>query len=138
MIFRMSSIKEISLNWICKWIEELTSRRGSYNGTHILACPDWLRRMHKSRYKHSYCVLYVTRCQYVVQNLGLTEEENKCRIYNSHYQTLCRWPCIVSTINPYRFSFFVNSPFHWNTIPYDILQIKKSSFFHSALCCFLF
>ena len=45
---------------------------------------------------------------------------------------------IISTINSYRFSFFVNSPFLWNTIPHSILQIKKSNVFCAALCRFLF
>ena len=45
---------------------------------------------------------------------------------------------VVSTINSYRFSFFVNSPFLWNTIPHSILQIKKSNLFHAALRRFLF
>jgi len=29
----------------------------------------------------------------------------------------------VSTIDPYRYSFFINSPFLWNNIPTNILQI---------------
>ena len=40
---------------------------------------------------------------------------------------------VTSTINSYRFSFFVNSPFLWNSIPYAILQLKKSTMFRSAL-----
>ena len=40
---------------------------------------------------------------------------------------------IVSTINSYRFSFFVNNPFLWNTILYSILQIKKSNLLYAAL-----
>ena len=35
-------------------------------------------------------------------------------------------------------SFFVNSPFLWNTIPHSILQIKKSNLFRAALRQFLF
>ena len=45
---------------------------------------------------------------------------------------------VTSTINSYRFSFFVNSPFLWNSIPYAILQLKKSAMFRSALRRYLF
>ena len=45
---------------------------------------------------------------------------------------------VTSTINSYRFSFFVNSPFLWNSIPYAILQLKKSTMFRSALRRYLF
>ena len=44
---------------------------------------------------------------------------------------------ISSSINSYRCSFFVNSPFLWNTIPYVILKIKQSSSFRVALRRFL-
>ena len=43
-----------------------------------------------------------------------------------------------STINPYRHSFFVNTPFLWNSIPPSILQLSNRVAFHSALCRFLF
>jgi len=52
--------------------------------------------------------------------------------FNKHYQlsvtsarsqspSICP---VTSTINLYRFSFFVNSPFLWNSTPYTILQLK--------------
>ena len=43
----------------------------------------------------------------------------------------------MSTINPYRYSFFINSPFLWNTIPSKILQISHTKLFRSALRRFL-
>ena len=43
-----------------------------------------------------------------------------------------------STINSYRYSFFINSPFLWNAIPCGILQIAESKLFRSALRRFLF
>ena len=42
-----------------------------------------------------------------------------------------------STINAYRFSFFINSPFLWNSIPVEILQISKAIPFRMALRRFL-
>ena len=33
----------------------------------------------------------------------------------------------ISAINPYRYSFFVNSPFLWNNLPASILQITNMS-----------
>ena len=42
-----------------------------------------------------------------------------------------------STINPYRHSFFVNTPFLWNSIPHLILKLSNRSAFHSALRRFL-
>ena len=33
-----------------------------------------------------------------------------------------------STINSYRFSFFVNTPFLWNTVPYDIVSLSAPKF----------
>ena len=43
-----------------------------------------------------------------------------------------------STINSYRYSFFINSPFLWNAIPCYILQIAESKLFRSTLRCLLF
>jgi len=42
------------------------------------------------------------------------------------------------SINSYRYSFFVNSSFLWNMIPYNILKITQTTLFCSALCHFLF
>ena len=39
----------------------------------------------------------------------------------------------TSSINAYRYSFFINSPFLWNTIPMKILQISHTKLFRSAL-----
>ena len=43
----------------------------------------------------------------------------------------------ISTINPYRYSFFINAPFLWNSIPARILQICQTKLFRSALRRFL-
>ena len=45
---------------------------------------------------------------------------------------------IQSSINSYRYSFFINSPFLWNSIPYVILRIKQSGPFCLALRRYLF
>ena len=45
---------------------------------------------------------------------------------------------VTSSINSFRYSFFVNSPFLWNTIPHSILRIKQLPLIHLALCRFLF
>ena len=42
-----------------------------------------------------------------------------------------------STTNAYRFSFFINSPFLWNSVPVEILQISKAIPFRMALRRFL-
>ena len=42
-----------------------------------------------------------------------------------------------STINAYHFSFFINSPFLWNSVPVEILQISKAIPFRMALRQFL-
>ena len=42
-----------------------------------------------------------------------------------------------SSINPYHFSFFINTPFLWNAIPVHILQLLNRSAFRSAPCHFL-
>ena len=43
-----------------------------------------------------------------------------------------------STINPYCYSFFINTPFLWNTIPLRILQLSDAKAFQAALHRFLF
>ena len=43
-----------------------------------------------------------------------------------------------SSLNSYCFSFFVNSPFLWNAVPYNILRLVLTSPFHHALRRFLF
>ena len=43
----------------------------------------------------------------------------------------------ISTINPFRYSFFINSPFLWNSVPARILQISHTKLFRSALRRFL-
>ena len=45
---------------------------------------------------------------------------------------------IQSSINSYRYSFFGNSPFLWNSISYAILMIKESGPFRLALRCYHF
>ena len=55
-------------------------------------------------------------------------------IIRSHPMTLC---IPSSTINPYCYSFFVNTPFLWNTIPLRILQLSNPIVFWTALCHFL-
>ena len=45
---------------------------------------------------------------------------------------------VTSSINSFRYSFFVNSPFLWNTIPHTILRIKQPPLFRLALRRFPF
>ena len=45
---------------------------------------------------------------------------------------------VTLSINSFRYSFFVNSPFLWNTIPNTILRIKQPPLFRLALRRFLF
>ena len=47
--------------------------------------------------------------------------------------------CIPSsTINPYRYSFFINTPFLWNITPLRILQLSNVKVFRATLHCFPF
>ena len=81
------------------------------------------------------CHVYFTICQMVLHHQNFT---NHFQLSNtstrSHPLTIRTVP---SSINSYRYSFFVNSPFLWNTIPYTILKIKQSSSFRLALRRFL-
>ena len=43
----------------------------------------------------------------------------------------------ISTINPFRYSFFINSPFLWSSVPARILLISHKKLFRSALRRFL-
>ena len=43
----------------------------------------------------------------------------------------------ISIINPYCYSFFINSPFLWNSVPARILQISHTKLFRTALRRFL-
>ena len=43
-----------------------------------------------------------------------------------------------SRINSFRYSFFVNIPFLWNTIPYDIVSSTSYAVFKYKLKSFLF
>ena len=45
---------------------------------------------------------------------------------------------ISGTINSYWFSFFINSPFLWNDVPFNIIQITDPKLFRVALRRFLF
>jgi len=40
---------------------------------------------------------------------------------------------VLSTINLFRFSFFINSSFLWNAIPFEIFKINRTNPFRSAL-----
>ena len=42
------------------------------------------------------------------------------------------------SINPYRYSFFINTPFLWNSIPVSILKISQTKLFRNTLCHSLF
>ena len=46
--------------------------------------------------------------------------------------------CKQSSINSYRYSFFVNSVFWWNSIPFDILSTTHRTTFRRMLYNFLF
>ena len=49
--------------------------------------------------------------------------------------------CIVplqATINAYQYSFFVNTPFIWNSVPHCILFITKAESFYKALRTYFF
>ena len=43
-----------------------------------------------------------------------------------------------STINAFRYSFFVAAPFTWNSIPHDILSEPNRNIFKSKLRHFLY
>ena len=57
--------------------------------------------------------------------------------FNRHFSRSNRHSCAnpllidtsTSSINPYRYSFFINSPFLWNTVPARILQISHTELF---------
>ena len=65
-----------------------------------------------------------------------------CVSFSDHFQLSKVRPLNIrpasSTINSYRYSFFINSPFLWNAIPYSILKVTQSNLFRSALRRFLF
>ena len=46
--------------------------------------------------------------------------------------------CKQSSINSYRYSFFVNSVFWWNSIPFDILSTTRRTTFRRMLYNILF
>ena len=52
----------------------------------------------------------------------------------SHSLTLCT---SHSTINAFRYSFYINAPFLWNQVPYDVLSLPPKSF-GLKLCLHLF
>ena len=62
-------------------------------------------------------------------NFRLSQVPKRCN-------PLSIWP-VTSSINPFQYSFFVNSPFLQNTISHTVLWIKQSPLFHLALCHFL-
>ena len=43
---------------------------------------------------------------------------------------------VTSTINSYRYSFFVNSVFLWNHVPFNILSIVNKALFRCKLRTF--
>ena len=46
--------------------------------------------------------------------------------------------CKQASVNSFRYSFFINSIFIWNCVPYSILSIHDRISFRSQLCSFLF
>jgi len=59
------------------------------------------------------------------------------RFFSSMNRHSCANPFLINThissINPYRYSFFINLPFLWNSVPAKILQIPNTNSFRSAL-----
>ena len=45
--------------------------------------------------------------------------------------------CKQSVVNSYRYSFFVNSIFTWNRLPFSVVSVVNRSVFHSAVYKFL-
>ena len=48
----------------------------------------------------------------------------------SHSKTLV---CKQSVVNAYRYSFFVNSIFIWNRLPFSVVSVSSRSVFHSSV-----
>jgi len=84
----------------------------------------------------SYSICYVHDSLYHRNSLSFHEHYQLSRT-STRFHSLSVCP-ITTTINSYQFSFFVNSPFLWNPIPYAILQLKKSTVFRLALRHYLF
>jgi len=67
----------------------------------------------------------------LVLHVSLVHDNTKCRY--STQQTLfvplsmnpSALDISISTINPYRYSLFINLPFLWNNIPTNLLQITN-------------
>ena len=81
---------------------------------------------------------YFTICQ--VHNILHHQSATSSRYFsavNRHSNPLAI-DTSISTINAYRFSFFINSPFFWNSVPSNILQITDPKLFRVALRHFLF
>ena len=132
-VSQLESIQRRAARWVCgsRWI--------SVNRSWTKSSDSCLQELHWSP-------LHTRRSYF---SISLTHDilHNRVAIPFSRYfqfsTTITRsHPMILcipsSTINPYRYSFFVNTPFLWNTIPLRILQLSNPVVFRTALRRFLF
>ena len=131
-IKQLESVQRRAARWVCGSRWNPVNRHWSKSSDHCISHLGW-PSLHQRRN-------YFTICQVhnILNQQTAIPSSQYFSTVNRHPSNPSALDTSISTIGPYRYSFFINSPFLWNNIPTKILQIKNVNLFRSALRRFLF
>ena len=128
----IESLQKRAARWICaRW----DSSTFSWNKTYAdcLRELNWSTLAHR---RHYYIVDYVHSMLHKRTSLLFDDYFKLNFSVNTRSHELTIQP-VISTINSFRYSFFVNSVFLWNSVPISILSIVSKYIFRCKLRSFL-
>ena len=84
---------------------------------------------------------YLSLCQiYKIVNrldcINFTDYFSPCKAPQTRYCKANSLQCMPSRVNVYRYSFFINAPFIWNSLPVHISSAPTYAAFKSSLLSF--
>ena len=128
----IEAVQKRAARWICaRWNSTTFSWDKSYS--------DCLRELNWSTLacrRHHYMIDYVHSILHNRNSLLFDDYFRfNCSSTRSHALSI---QLIMSTINSYRYSFFVNVVFLWNRVPFNILSVVNKALFRCKLrsfCC---
>ena len=128
----IESVQKRAARWICAQWDPSTF---SWNKTYAdcLRELNWSTLAHR---RHYYIVDYIHSMLHKRTSLLFDDYFKLNSSMNTRSHELTIQP-VISTINSFRYSFFVNSVFLWNSVPISILSIVSKYIFRCKLRSFL-
>ena len=131
-IKQLESVQRRATRWVCGSQWNPVHKHWSKSSDHCINQLQW-PSLHQRQN-------YFTACQVhnILNHQSAIPSSQYFPMVNRHPSNPSALDISISTISPYCYSFFINSPFLWNNIPAKILQITNMKLFRVALKRFLF